>query len=236
MNCVIIDDESLAIDILVNYVDQTQGLKLLKSFENAFEALYYVQTQHVDLVFLDIQMPMINGLQFIKILKNRPKIIITTAYKEFAIEAFENSVVDYLLKPIPYERFLEAVSKAFEAPSLIPEPLPISNAIQEKKYFYIKEHGKYVRIYEEDIRFLHGDRNYCTFYLKTEKKNVKGNLSYFGNKFSDERFMRVHKSYVVSLASIEKYDSESLWISDDCIPIGRTYKKTLFKYLEKKTL
>lgn len=235
MNCVIIDDEPLAIDVLTRHIKSTEGLNLVKSFQNAFEALYYVQTQSVDLVFLDIQMPRINGLQFIKILKYPPKIIITTAYKEFALEALEHAVVDYLLKPIPYDRFLNAISKAIELPP-IRMASALTHQIAENRYFFLKEGSTYVKIYEDDICYLHGDRNYCTIHLKADKMNVRGNLSYYGTRFSAENFMRVHKSYFVSLNCIDKYDSDSLWINGDCIPIGRTYKRSLMGCLTKMTL
>ena len=235
MNCVIIDDEPLAIDVLTRHIKSTEGLNLIKSFQNAFEALYYIQTQSVDLIFLDIQMPRINGLQFIKILKYPPKIIITTAYKEFALKAIEHAVVDYLLKPIPYDRFLKAVGKAIELPPNLVASTP-TYQIAENRYFYLREGSTYVKIYENDICYLHGDRNYCTIHLKADRMNVRGNLSHYGTRLSAENFMRVHKSYFVSLNRIDKFDSDSLWVHGDCIPIGRTYKRSLLDWLTKRTL
>ncbi len=234
MNCVIIDDEPLAIEVLARHVKSTEGLILAKSFQNAFEALYYVQTQSVDLIFLDIQMPRINGMQFIKILKYSPKVIITTAYKEFALEAYDHAVVDYLLKPIPYDRFLNAVSKAIELPAGISSTLTPQSL--ENRYYFLKEGNEYVKIYENKICYLHGDKNYCTIHLKTNKISVRGNLSYYGNRFSDKTFMRVHKSYFVSLDHIDRFDSDSLWINGDCIPIGRTYKRYLRNWLLQRKL
>ncbi len=235
MNCVIIDDEPLAIDVLTRHINSTEGLHLVKSFQNSFEALYYVQTQSVDLIFLDIQMPRISGLQFIKILKYPPKIIVTTAYKEFALEAYELAVVDYLLKPIPYDRFLNAVSKAIELPPVGMAPV-LAPQIAENSYYFVKEGNAYMKIYEHDLCYLHGDRNYCTIHLKTNTINIRGNLSYYGNRFSAGTLMRVHKSYFVALDCIDKYDSDSLWVNGDCIPIGRTYKKTLMDWLSKRRL
>ncbi|GJM28235.1 MAG: DNA-binding response regulator [Cyclobacteriaceae bacterium] len=235
MNCIIIDDEALAIDVLTKHLKVTEGFKLLKSFQNAFEALYYVQTQSVDLVFLDIQMPRINGIQFIKILKYPPKIIITTAHKEFVLEAIEHAVVDYLLKPIPYDRFLAAVNKALELPPA-KTSFNSETPITTNKFFFLKEGATSIKIFEDDICYLHGDRNYCTIHLRTGKKNVRGNLGYYGNQFSKEKFMRIHKSYFVALNCIDKYDSDSVWINGDCIPIGRTYKLALMQYLLKHTL
>ncbi|WP_282161267.1 LytR/AlgR family response regulator transcription factor [Ulvibacterium marinum] len=235
MRCVIIDDEPLAIDVLTKHLKKTQGLTLLRSFQNAFEALYYVQTQRVDLIFLDIQMPGIKGLQFIRILKYPPKIIITTAYTEYALEALELGVVDYLLKPIPYHRFLSAVSKAMEMKSM-PKASLVGKEIGKDRYFFFKEDSTYLKVYERDIGYVHGNRNYCNIYLQDRKIKVKGNLGYYCSVFSEDNFARVHKSYLVSLDRIEKYDSDSLWIKGDVIPIGRTYKTVLWDYLKRKTL
>jgi len=236
MNCVIIDDEPLAHRVLEKYVRQTEGLKHLRSFENAFEALYFVQTQAVDLVFLDIQMPKISGFQFINILKYPPKIIITTAYKEFAVRAFEHAVVDYLLKPIPYNRFLDAVVKAIDMPSATaPIPVAYPGAL-ERKYFYVRVKGHYLKIYEDQINFLQGDRNYCTIHHQDGKLNVRGNMSAYASHLSADKFIRVHRSYLAALNRIDQYNSDAIWIQGNCIPVGRTYRKNLMDFLSKKTL
>lgn len=235
MQCVIIDDEPLAIDVLTKHLKKTQGLTLLRSFQNAFEALYYVQTQRVDLVFLDMQMPGIKGLQFIRILKYPPKVVITTAYKEYALEALELGVVDYLLKPIPYHRFLSAISKAMELKSM-PKASSVGKEIDKDRYFFCKEGTVYRKVYERDIGYVHGDRNHCIIHLHNQKIKVKGNLGYYSSIFSEDSFVRVHKSYLVALDRIEQYDSDSLWIHGEVIPIGRTYKTVLWRYLKEKTL
>lgn len=235
MKCVIIDDEPLAIRLLSRHVQQTKGLELVKSFENAFEALYYIQTKAIDLVFLDIQMPGVNGLQFIKILRYPPKIIVTSAYKEYALEALETGVIDYLLKPIAYERFLAAVSKAMEQ-----RPVLIKDSLKENrgtdKFFFVREKAHYVKIAASHILFLHGDRNYCVLHLADRKIILTGNLAYYSSRLSTENFRRIHKSYIVALNHIEKYNADSIWINNVEIPIGRTYKKSLMGYLERNKL
>jgi two-component system, LytTR family, response regulator len=236
MNCVVIDDEPLAIDIVEKYVKRTEGLTLLRSFQNAFEALYFVQTQAVDLIFLDIQMAGINGLQFIKILKYPPKVIITTAYKEFALEALHHAVIDYLLKPITYDRFLEAVSKAIEIPAYVNMLQSSLPDITRRTYFFFKEGGTYEKVYLDDIYYIHGDRNYCTIHFKEGKLNVRGNLSFYGNRIEMEGLMRVHRSYFVSLHRVDRYDSDVLFTNGVSIPIGRTYKKTVMDFLARYTL
>ncbi len=235
MKCVIIDDEPLAIRVLSRHIKKTKGLELIKSFENAFEALYYIQTKATDLIFLDIQMPGVNGLQFIKILKYPPKIIITSAYKEYALEALKTGVIDYLLKPIAYDRFLDAVSKAIQQ-----EPVIINTQVGEKErgdsFVFVKEKAHYVKIAERDMLFLRGDRNYCVLQLVDREIILTGNLAYYVSRLSREKFRRIHKSYLVLLSRIEKYNAESVWINNFEILIGRTYKQSLMSYLEKKRL
>lgn len=236
MKCVIIDDEPLAIRVISRHIKSTQGLELVKSFENAFEALYYIQTKAVDLVFLDIQMPEVNGLQFIKILKYPPKVIITSAYQEYALKALELGVIDYLLKPISYERFLGAISKAMEHP-VSKSSNPKAIQMVETPFFYVKEGAYYVRIEEVEILYLHSDRNYCHLYLRSRKKiTLTHNLAYYSNRLSNQKFKRSHKSYVVGLDHIEKYNSESIWIQGKELPIGRTYKNALMQCLDQRKL
>lgn len=232
MNCVIIDDEPLAIRVLTNHVQKTKGLSLVKSFENAFEALYYVQTKSVDLIFLDIQMPGVNGLQFIRILKYPPKVIITSAYREYALEALTAGVVDYLLKPIAYERFLGAVSKALEAQQPLPASVPTASP-EVASFFFVKDGTAYSRIAVSDMLFLRGDRNYCTLHTRERSITLTGNLAYFFNQLDPAKFRRIHRSYVVALQHISRFNADSVWINDQEIPIGRTYKRELMSYLEK---
>ena len=232
MKCVIIDDEPLAIQVLSKHLKRTEGVTLVKSFQNAFEALYFIQTQHVDLVFLDIQMPGVSGLQFIRILKFPPKIIVVSAYQEYALEALELGVVDYLLKPVNYERFLTAISKAFDKIVDSGTPAGISDR-QADNYFFLKDGNKHIKVLEKEILFLSGDRNYCTLHLSGKSYKLSGNLNSYRSKLPSN-FIRVHKSYIVSLDKIDQYDQETLWVASAEIPIGRTYKSALMEILESK--
>ena len=232
MNCVIIDDEPLAIQVLCKQVKSTPGLKLMQTFQNAFEGLYYIQTQSVDLVFLDIQMPGVNGLQFIKILKYPPKIIIVSAYKEHALEALQLGVIDYLLKPVSYERFLESISKTWQKGAL---PRVTEQYGQPQVVFhYVKEGAYHVKIAEDDICYLQGDRNYCTMQLLDRKLTLTENLSQYLSRLSQGKFLRVHKSYIVATDKIDKYNAQELIVSGTEIPIGRTYKQEVMKYFEAR--
>lgn len=237
MKCVIVDDEPLAIRLLTRYIEQTEGLELLRSFENAFEALYYVQTKPVELVFLDIRMPEINGLQFIKILKYPPRIVITTAFREYALEAMEIGVVDYLLKPLSYERFLGAVSKAFESHS--PPGNQGATAVPDlpsEKFFYVKSGGLYERIWYDEVLFVQADRNLSRLFTARQTYDLGAHLAYYQLKLPPDRFARVHKSYLVALSKIDRFSRHSLWIGEREIPIGKTYQKPVLSYLESKKI
>ncbi len=236
MNCVIIDDEPMAIRLIGRHIKKTEGLHLLKSFENAFEALYFIQTKPVDLVFLDIQMPGINGLQFVKILKYPPRIIITTAYKEYALDAMEIGVIDYLLKPVSYDRFLNGVSKAFEGHFKPNNPPEIYGQPERSSFFFVKGDGGYVRINSNEVLFFQGDRNYCRLHTTDRQYCLSGNLSYYQMKLPGNKFLRVHKSYIIALDKVQQYNPESVWVGDHELPIGKTYKLALMNYLNEYRL
>ena len=233
IDCVIIDDEPLAIEILQSHVEKTEGLRLAKIFTNAFEALYYVQTKKVDLIFLDIEMPGVNGIQFIKILKYPPKIIITSAHNEFALPALELQVVDYLLKPISHERFLQAFGKVLEQ-EIIPRStlVAIDERSDQAYYFYAKMGASFIKIFAKDILFVKAERNYSILFLTNKKITLIGCIGIYTAKLGKKKFMRIHKSYTISLDCIEKLDQESVWLQQHKIPIGKNYRAKLFKYLD----
>jgi DNA-binding LytR/AlgR family response regulator len=228
---VIIDDEPLAIRVLSSHIRKTKGLSLVKSFENAFEALYFVQTREVDLIFLDIQMPGVNGIQFIRILKYPPKIIITSAFREYALEALTAGVTDYLLKPVAYERFLTAIGKALETRPPQTTRLPESSG--QGVFFFVKDSHAYTRIAEEEVLFLRGDRNYCHLQLPGRSITLTGNLAHFSGQLDQNKFRRIHRSYVVALRHITRFTVDTVWINGEELPVGRTYRRELMNYLNK---
>jgi len=233
IDCVIIDDEPLAIEILKSHVEKTEGLRLIKIFTNAFEALYYVQTKKVDLIFLDIEMPGVNGIQFIKILKYPPKIIITSAHNEFALPALELQVVDYLLKPISHERFLQAFGKVLEQEITTKSTIIEMDSKEDVvDYFYAKVGPTFIKIHPKDILYIKAERNYSILFLKHKKITLIGGIGLYTAKLGKKKFMRIHKSYTISLHNIEKFDQDNVWVEQNKIPIGKNYKSKLFNYLD----
>lgn len=226
LKCVAIDDEPLARECIANYVREIDFLQLTGTGSNPVDLTRLLDEQKVDLVFLDIQMPVMNGIEFLKITPHPPMVIITTAYPSYALEGFQLDVLDYLVKPITFNRFFKAVSKAKDYYHLL-EKSTQSNASKNnttEDYFFIKCDYKYERIYFDDILFVEAMQNYVTIYTIKGKyitllymKNVEQNL----DKHS---FIRVHKSFIVSIAKIEAIENNEIIIQSHRIPISRNYR------------
>ncbi|MDC8002832.1 LytTR family transcriptional regulator DNA-binding domain-containing protein [Aureisphaera galaxeae] len=226
IRCVIIDDEPLAREGLANYIKEVDFLSLAGQGANALELNKLLSDTEVDLIFMDIQMPIISGIEFLKITPNLPKVILTTAYPSYALEGFELDVVDYLLKPITFNRFLKAVTKAYKLhiPSPITSPIHPEASI-EQDFFFVKCDNRYEKIYFNDILFVQALQNYVTFFTTQGKivsllplKQAEGNLENHG-------FIRTHKSYIVSISKIDRMESHELTIGSHKIPIGRNFRK-----------
>lgn len=225
INCVIIDDEPLARENIANYVENVAFLKLVGQGSNPLELNELLKNTKVDLIFLDIQMPVINGIDFLKITPNLPKVILTTAYPSYALEGFDLDVLDYLLKPITFNRFLKAVNKASEFLQLEQVNDRPTESNEENSYFFIKCDHKYEKIYIEDVLYVQALQNYVTICTEEKKyvsllplKNVEQNLM-------DRNFIRVHKSYIVNINKINNLESHELTIGTSVIPISRNYRK-----------
>jgi len=221
MNCIIVDDEPLARDIIESFVEKVPYLKLICSCANAFEASAAIQENNIDLLFLDIQMPDINGLKFLETLEYQPYVIFTTAYSEYAIEGYEKNAVDYLLKPIAPERFLKAVNKAKDL-----FDMKNSQAFDaERDFMFIKVEYQTIKVRFEDIIYIEGLKDYVKIYTKKGMMmtllNVKGILE----KLPQKDFVRIHKSYVVSIPNIEKIERSRIVYGEKRIPIGDAYKE-----------
>jgi DNA-binding LytR/AlgR family response regulator len=226
LKCVAIDDEPLARECIANYVKEVDFLHLLGVGSNPLELNQFLDKEEVDLIFLDIQMPVMNGIDFLKATPNPPLVIITTAYPSYALEGFQLDVMDYLVKPITFDRFFKAVNKAKDYHKLLAK-----SATQEKgktdaaaDYFFIKCDYKYERIYFDDILYIQALQNYVTIYTKKGKyitllylKNVEQNLDNLS-------FIRVHKSYIVSIPKIEAIENNEIIIQSFRIPISRNYR------------
>ena len=238
IRCLAVDDEAYASEIIAGYISKTDDLELVGTTTNPFEAIKLVQEGQVDLVFLDIQMPELNGIQFLKICGGKCKVILTTAYTEYALEGFEHDVIDYLLKPVPYDRFYRSVIKAKlllektvqntePAPGVVPPVLD---------YLFIKgdSKNKFIKVDLKDILYVEGLKNYLSVYTFTQRLITYQSLKDFESQLSDKQFMRVHKSYIVSLNQISSIDGNTIYIKDRSIPIGETYKELFFKTIREK--
>lgn len=235
LKCMVIDDEPLAIQLLENHISKVPFLELVSTFKNPLEALISINTNAVDLIFLDIQMPQLNGVQFMKLLQNRAQVIITSAYQEYAIEGFEHNVVDYLLKPISFERFFKAVEKAHN----LKNPAQKLERTAELHpatggYIFIKVETKMVRVELDDILFIEGLKNYVSIQTKTKKIITLQVMKQLEEILPSHRFLRVHKSYIIALDKINSVERQEIHIGDRIIPVGITYQESFFRMLEAK--
>lgn len=235
LKCMVIDDEPLAIILLEDHIGKIPFLSLTNTFNNPMEALISFNAQPVDLIFLDIQMPQLSGLQFMQLLQNRAKVIITSAYQEYAIDGYEHNVVDYLLKPISFERFYKAVEKVYN----LTNP---SQKIEGNKdwlpatggYIFVKVETKMVRVELDDILYIEGLKNYVSIYTKTQRIVTLQVMKQLEELLPSNRFVRVHKSHIVALDKINSIERQEILIKDRIIPIGNTYQDHFFKLLESR--
>src|SRR5215203_4547384 len=234
LNCMVIDDEHLAIQLLENHISKVSFLQLTSTFQNPLDAVINITANPVDLIFLDIQMPQLTGVQFMKLLQNRAQVIITSAYQEYAIEGFEHNVVDYLLKPISFERFFRAVEKAHHLKNPSQKLEKMLEHPATGGYIFIKVETKMVRVELDDILFIEGLKNYVSIQTKIKKIVTLQVMKQLEEILPSNRFLRVHKSYIVSLDKINSIERQEIYIGDRIIPIGVTYHDAFFKRLEAK--
>jgi DNA-binding LytR/AlgR family response regulator len=206
MKCLIVDDEPLARELIESYVNRVEGLTLVKSCTNAVEAFSVIQQKPIDLIFLDIQMPQVSGIDLLKSLKPRPRVILTTAFREYAFEAFDLDVVDYLLKPISFERFLRSISKIYQLNQPL-EPNEYENAISqsyEDTYIFFKEDREMVKVFLQDILYIESLRDYVR--VKTVEKQIitYQKISYLEQKLPESSFIRVHRSFIVAIDKVTR--------------------------------
>jgi DNA-binding LytR/AlgR family response regulator len=237
MRCLAIDDEPLALDILNDYISKVPFLQLVQSTTSAIEGLQLIQQQNIDLVFLDIQMPEITGLQFMKIANSRCRIILTTAYSEYALDGFEHNVVDYLLKPFSFERFYKAAEKAKLAAGQI-QATGIASAPNtqqtDNSFIFIKTDSKIVKVDLPDILFIEGLKDYISIVTRQDKLITLQNLKIMEEGLPAEQFLRVHKSYIIAINKIETIEKNRIFIGEHVIPIGETYRESFFKAIAAK--
>jgi two-component system, LytTR family, response regulator len=230
INCIIVDDEPMARDVIRRYVEKTPSLKLLNEFGNAIDAMVYLQEQPVDMIFLDIKMPQLSGTEFVRSLRNVPKIIFTTAFKEYAHEGFELDVVDYLLKPIRFDRFLKAVNKAFPQKQEIEMhgTVPDDNK-PATSFIYLRVDRKMIKVLVDDILFVESDKDYVKVFTEKGFIITRQTIASVEAMLSESQFIRVHRSYIVSLNKIKSFTAETVEIGNKELPIGKLYRHSFLK-------
>lgn len=237
INCIIVDDEQHAIDILVHYVNQTPLLNLITTATNPLEALQIIATQKIDLIFLDIQMPELSGIDFVRAINGKTKVILTTAYSEFALEGFELDVVDYLLKPIRLPRFLTAVQKAAkDLNEVMAEPVQAP----DDDYIFVKTEskGKLLKINLPDIDYIEGMKNYVAIYCSGKKILVYTSMKDLEERLPGKQFIRVHKSFIIAIDRITGIEGNRVLLKGITTEIltGENYKAGLMKIVKGKMI
>lgn len=226
LSCLIIDDEPLAIKLLSDYVNKTDGLELVKTFSNPIEGLQFLGEEPIDLVFLDIQMPELTGIQFMKIMNKKTNFILTTAYNQYALDGYEFDVIDYLLKPISLERFIIAVNKAKErilsTETIVP---PLSKAEPKADYIFVKTEYKVKKIDLSDILYFEGMGDYINVQTVSGKVLTLENIKSFSERLPEADFIRIHKSYIIPIGKINFIERNRVVINEKYIPIGNTYQE-----------
>ncbi len=235
INCVVVDDEPLAISVLKKYIAKIECLELSGTCTNAVQALQMLQKFSVDLLFLDIQMPQIMGTDFIRTLKKSPKIIFTTAYRKYAVEGFELDAVDYLLKPISFERFLKAMNKVLQTEIRAKDPTFQTNdttAASANQCLYVRADRKMVKVLLDDILYIEGMNDYIK--IITTKKTIitKRSLATLEETLPKDSFLRIHRSFIVAINKIDSYNADIIEIGKNELPIGRLFRHEVIKILE----
>ncbi|MFL9838528.1 response regulator [Flavobacterium sp. ST-75] len=236
ITCIIVDDEPPAIRLLQKYTEQLQDIECVGSCTRAVEALALIEQHKPDVIFLDIQMPDLTGIQLSAIIKDKVKIVFTTAYPQFAVEGFEMNAADYLLKPIPFNRFIAAVEK-IRKQNTDSDNVKITDDTKDD-YFFVKTDGKnrYQRIEIKDINYIESIKNYVVLHTSSEQVVTYNTLKYFEENLPNKLFIKIHKSFIAAIGKIEKTDNNEVWINSKCLPLGDTYKNDFFNRIEQSKI
>ncbi|MFZ4100312.1 MAG: LytR/AlgR family response regulator transcription factor [Sphingobacterium thalpophilum] len=238
IRCLVVDDEPLAIDILEDYIKKVPFLTLVKTTISAIEGLSLVQSGVIDLVFLDVQMPELTGIQFLKIINGKCDVILTTAYSQYALDGYDLDVVDYLLKPIAFDRFYKAAQKVLQTKGNNHSSIPEFQSTQQNNndFIFVKTEHKIQKIYLDNILYIEGLKDYISIYTGTGRIITLQNMKKMEESLPPKSFIRVHKSYIISLGKIESIERSRIQIGDKIIPIGDTYRDYFFKQIEDKNI
>lgn len=230
LKCLLVDDEPRAHVVLKSYIDKVAGLEVAHSTTSSVEAFSYLQSNSVDLLFLDIEMPELTGLELLEALQNPPKVIITSAHSEFALDSYNFNVLDYLLKPIPFNRFLRAVNKVLRQP---PSPETTAEVTSSPKdHFFVKEDGVSKRIDYADLLYVNSFGNYVRLYTAEGKHMVADTMKNLEDTLPADRFQRIHKSYLINLSKVDRAHGKMVVIGGQELPVGNAYRQGLLERLE----
>ena len=227
INCIIVDDEPIARDILRTYIEQVPYLTLVASCEDAFEAMQVLKTKDIDLIILDINMPRLTGFEMLRTLKKYPTVIITSAYPEYALEGFELSVTDYLLKPFSFPRFVQATEKVVNKTSEM-----LTTTKDEDLFLMVKSDKKLTKVFFDDISYIEAYGNYIFIYTGQERVMSKQTLTQFEQQLPASKFTRIHKSYIASLKAIKYLEGNEVSIAGKKLPVGKVYRESLLGKLK----
>ena len=232
IRCIIIDDEPIAIKVISSYIDKLNELELIAGYTNAIEAFNEIHHLSVDLIFLDIEMPEITGLDFIKALSDPPRIILTTAHRDYALDAFDLNVFDYLLKPVSFARFLKAIDKYKESN----RPVPIDHENKSNSFIQVKANNKTYKIEHDDILFIESMDDFVRIHTLREKIITYNRLIKLEEVLPKTIFIRIHRSYIVNISKINSYSQSFIEINGIKIPVGKSYRNKLMEIMNSGNL
>jgi DNA-binding LytR/AlgR family response regulator len=236
MNCIAIDDEPLALDVIENHLSKIPFVNLVAKVRNPLQAIEIINNQNIDFIFLDIQMPELTGIEFLKILHKKPLVIFTTAYPHYAVESYELNAIDYLVKPISFERLLKAILKVKEKNTTESLPIAVGNGQNTNDFIFVKTEYKTVKIILNDILYVESLKDYVVFHLLNEKISSLLSLTYVDNELPKDKFVRIHRSFIVAFDRINEIERNTLLIANTRITIGESYREDFKKMVEIKKL
>ncbi|MFT4015450.1 MAG: LytTR family DNA-binding domain-containing protein [Agriterribacter sp.] len=233
LTCIVIDDEPLACDILEQYISKSGTVKLKAVFNSAVPALDFLATNAIDIIFLDIEMPEMSGIDLLKKLDNPPVTVFTTAYRDYAYEGYELGVIDFLLKPVSFERFLQAIQKARDFFSLKDQHTSIENDDGQLGSVFVKSGVQKIKLNFDDVTHIQGLKDYAIIHHAGGKVVIKGSVKSMHDIFPEKHFMRVHKSFIVAKHKIVRIERNKIMLKNFQVPVGRIYKEALENFLKK---
>lgn len=231
ISCIIVDDENVARDIIASHLSRIENIKVIAQCKNAIEAFNFINNNVVDLIFLDINMPEISGIAFAKSINKNIKIIFTTAYRDYAVEGFNLQAVDYLLKPISFERMLQAINRYFEVSTQQVETQ--SQPSETNDFIFVRSDRRMLKITFKDIIYIESLSDYLKIHLKDQSIITRETISAIEAKLPQKNFLRIHRSYIVNLSNIESFTNEEMIVNGKALTISRSYKKNVITKLER---